>query len=74
MGFFSKENKSPRIEVIYGLERLYLKSYDDALYVVAKKGNEIRQICVLEDYESGAVQVQNEDGKKIMITLQSVSR
>jgi len=73
MGLFSKK-KSTRIEVIHGLERLFLKNYDDVLYVVAKKGDNIRQICVLEDYEKGTVEVHNEDGKRVMITLQSVSR
>jgi len=73
MGFFSK-GKPPRIEVIHGLERLYLQNIADVLYVVAKKGNEIRQICELDEYEKGVVQVHNEDGKRVMITLQSVSR
>jgi len=73
MGLFSKK-KEPQIEVIYGLERLFLKNYDDILFVVAKKGNEIRQICQLIEYEKGIVEVHNEDGKRVMITLQSVSR
>jgi len=73
MGLFSKE-KEPRIEVIHGLERLFLKNYSDVLYVVAKKGSNIRQICELDEYEKGTVQVHNEEGKRVMITLQSVSR
>ena len=73
MGFFSKK-KEVRVEVIYGLERLFLKNYDDTLFVVAKKGNDIRKICELDEYEKGTVEVHNEDGKRVMITLQSVSR
>jgi len=66
--------KKPRIEVIYGLERLFLKNYSDTLFVVAKRGSEIRKICTLDEYEKGLVVVQNEDGKRAMLTLQSVSR
>jgi len=73
MGLFGKK-KEPRVEVIYGLERLFLKNYDDTLFVIAKKGNDIRQICELDEYEKGIVEVHNEDGKRVMITLQSVSR
>jgi len=73
MGLFSKK-KEPRVEVIYGLERLFLKNYSDVLYVVAKKGNEIRKICELDEYEKGIVEVHNEEGNRVMITLQSVSR
>ena len=73
MSIFGKK-KEPRIEVIYGLERLFLKNYDDVLFVVAKKGNDIRQICELDEYEKGIVEVHNEEGKRVMITLQSVSR
>jgi len=73
MGLFSKKVEY-QIETIHGLERLYLKNYSDVLYVIAKKGNEIRQICTLEEYEKGIVRVFNEDGKRVMITLQSVSR
>jgi len=73
MGFFSKK-REPRIEVIHGLERLFLKNYDDVLFVVAKKGDNIRKICELDEYEKGMVEVHNEDGKRVMITLQSVSR
>ena len=69
-----KKTKSTRIEVIRGLERLYLKDYSNVLYVVAKKGSEIRQICQLDEYEKGIVEVHNEEGKRVMITLQSVSR
>ena len=69
-----KKANPARIETIYGLERLYLKNYDDVLFVVAKKGNNIRQICQLHEYEKGIVEVQNEEGKQVMITLQSVSR
>ena len=74
MGFFSKNNKEPQVEVIHGLERLFLQNDSDILYVVAKKGGNIRKICTLEEYEKGIVQVHNEDGKRVMITLQSVSR
>jgi len=73
MGLFSGKKES-RIETIHGLERLFLKNYSDILYVVAKKGSEIRQICTLDEYEKGIVEVHNEDGKRVMITLQSVSR
>jgi len=69
-----KNKKKSRIETIHGLERLYLKNYDDILFVVAKKGNDIRQICQLDEYEKGIVEVHNEEGKRVMITLQSVSR
>ena len=74
MGLFSKNKFKPRIETIHGLERLYLKNYSDILYVIAKKGINIRQICTLDEYEKGIVEVHNEDGKRVMITLQSVSR
>jgi len=74
MGFFSKNKKDVRVEVIHGLERLFLQNNSDILYVVAKKGSNIRKICTLEEYEKGIVQVHNEDGKRVMITLQSVSR
>jgi len=66
--------KEPRIEVIYGLERLFLGNYSDILYVVAKRGSEIRKICKLHEYEKGLVVVQHENGKRAMLTLQSVSR
>ena len=74
MGLFKKDKKGPRIEVIHGLERLFLQNELDVLYVVAKKGSEIRKICQLDEYEKGIVEVHNEDGKRVMITLQSVSR
>jgi len=74
MGLFGKERKEPHIEIIHGLERLYLKNYSDTLFVVAKKGSEIRKICELYKYEKGLVEVHNEEGKRVMITLQSVSR
>jgi len=73
MGLFSKK-KEPHIEVIHGLERLFLMNEADVLYVVAKKGSEIRKICELDEYEKGTVKVQDENGKRVMITLQSVSR
>ena len=66
--------KEPRTEVIYGLERLFLKNYSDTIFVVAKKGNEERKICKLDEYEKGLVVVQHENGKRAMLTLQSVSR
>ena len=74
MGLFNKNKNERYIETIYGLERLFLKNYSDVLYVVAKKGNNIRQLCTLEEYEKGIVEVHNEEGKRVMITLQSVSR
>jgi len=74
MGFFSKNKKEPQIEVINNLERLFLQNDADILYVVAKKGANIRKICTLEEYEKGIIEVHNEDGKRVMITLQSVSR
>jgi len=74
MGLFGKNKTESRIEVIQGLERLYLKNYSDVLYVIAKKGAAIRQLCTLEEYEKGIVEVHNEEGKRVMITLQSVSR
>ena len=74
MGLFRKEKKETSIEVIYGLERLFLQNKQDVLYVVAKKGANIREICTLDDYEKGIVEVHNEEGKRVMITLQSVSR
>jgi hypothetical protein len=74
MGFFKKEKRETKVEVIRGLERLFLQNNSDVLYVVAKKGSNIRRICTLEEYEKGIVQVHNEDGKRVMITLQSVSR
>ncbi|MCL2663640.1 MAG: hypothetical protein FWE83_10010 [Oscillospiraceae bacterium] len=74
MGFFNKKKIKPQVEVIHGLERLFLQNNSDVLYVVAKKGSNIRKICTLEEYEKGIVQVHNEEGKRVMITLQSVSR
>jgi len=75
MGLFSKNKKEHRIETIHGLERLFLQNDGkDTLYVVAKKGPNIRRICLLEEYEKGIVEVRGEDGKRVMITLQSVSR
>jgi len=73
MGLFGKK-KEPRIEVTHGLERLFLMNENDVLFVVAKKGSNIRKICSLDEYEKGIVEVHNEDGKRVMITLQSVSR
>jgi len=74
MGIFSKSKFVSRVETVYGIERLYLKNYSDVLYVIAKKGPNIRQICTLDEYEKGIVQVHDESGKRVMITLQSVSR
>ncbi|MCL2627741.1 MAG: hypothetical protein FWD44_03470 [Oscillospiraceae bacterium] len=74
MKLFDKSKKDSRIETIYGIERLYLKNYSDVLYVIAKKGPNIRQICTLDEYEKGIVRVHDESGKRVMITLQSVSR
>ena len=74
MGLFGKKVET-RVEVIYGVEKLFLQNDGkDVLYVVAKKGNNIRQICLLDEYEKGIVEVHNEEGKRVMITLQSVSR
>jgi len=74
MGFFNKNKKETRVQTIQGLERLFLQNNSDVLYVVAKKGSNIRKICTLEEYEKGIVEVHNEEGKRVMITLQSVSR
>ena len=75
MSLFKKNKKEHRIETIHGLERLFLQNDGtDTLYVVAKKGSNIRRICLLEEYEKGIVEVRGEDGKRVMITLQSVSR
>ena len=74
MGLFKKSKPPTRVEKIYGIERLYLKNYNDVLYVIAKKGPNIRQICTLDEYEKGIVQVHDESDKRVMITLQSVSR
>jgi len=75
MGLFSKIKFEKRVEVIEPLERLFLQNDGkDVLYVVAKKGPNIRRICLLDEYEKGIVEVHNEDGKRVMITLQSVSR
>ena len=75
MGLFGKNKVETRVEVIKPLERLFLQNDGkDVLYVVAKKGSKIRQICLLEEYEKGIVEVHNEEGKRVMITLQSVSR
>ena len=75
MGLFKKDKTQHRVETIYGLERLFLQNDGaDTLYVVAKKGPNIRRICLLEEYEKGIVEVRGEDGKRVMITLQSVSR
>jgi len=70
---WGKIKKSSRTEEIFGLERLRLRSVDNILIVVAYKGQEERRICTLDEYESGQVVVKK-DGKKIMLTLQSVSR
>ena len=75
MGLFSKNKVERRVETIYGVEKLFLQNDGkDTLYVVAKKGANIRRICLLEEYEKGIVEVHNEEGKRVMITLQSVSR
>ena len=78
MGLF-KKNKVQygprRVEIIYGLEQLFLQNDGkDTLYVVAKRGSNIRRICLLKEYENRTVEVQNEKGERVMITLQSVSR
>jgi len=75
MGIFKKNKTEHRVETIQGLERLFLQNDGaDNLYVVAKKGPNIRRICLLEEYEKGIVEVRSIDGKRVMITLQSVSR
>ena len=75
MGLFSKIKIEKRVEVIEQLERLFLQNDGkDVLYVIAKKGPNIRRLCLLEEYEKGIVEVHNKDGKRVMITLQSVSR
>jgi len=68
-----RSKKSTRVEEIFGLERLRLRSVDNILIVVAYKGSEERKICDLDEYESGQVVVEK-DGKRVMLTLQSVSR
>jgi len=68
-----KSKKSTRVEEIFGLERLRIRSVDNVLIVVAYKGAEERKICDLDEYESGQVIVEK-DGKHVMLTLQSVSR
>ncbi|MCL2426649.1 MAG: hypothetical protein FWD05_09975 [Oscillospiraceae bacterium] len=70
---WKKAKKSSRVEEIFGLERLRLRSVDNILIVVAYKGQDERKICNLDEYESGQV-VVIKDGKKVMLTLQSVSR
>ena len=75
MGLFNKNKIEKRIEVIEQLERLFLQNDgNDVLYVVAKKGPNIRRLCLLTEYEQGIVEVHNGEGKRVMITLQSVSR
>jgi len=75
MGLFNKNKIERRVETIYGVEKLFLQNDGkDTLYVVAKKGSNIRRICLLDEYEKGIVQVHNEEGRRVMITLQSVSR
>jgi len=75
MGLFSKTKFNKRVEIIEPLERLFLQNDGkDVLYVVAKKGPNIRRLCLLDEYEKGIVEVHNEDGRRVMITLQSVSR
>jgi len=75
MGLFNKDKIEKRVEVIQPLERLFLQNDGkDVLYVVAKKGANIRRLCLLDEYEKGIVEVHNEEGKRVMITLQSVSR
>ena len=75
MSIFGKNKIEKRIEVIQPLERLFLQNDGkDVLYVVAKKGPNIRRICLLDEYEKGIVEVHNEEGRRVMITLQSVSR
>ena len=66
--------KNPRIEIISDRERLYLKNYSDVIVVVAAGGGEDRKICDLDEYNKGLVKVQRENGKHVMLTLQSVSR
>jgi len=66
--------KNPRIEIISNRERLYLRNYSYVVVVVAAGGAEERKICDLEEYNKGFVKVQREDGKRVMLTLQSVSR
>jgi len=66
--------KNPRIEIVSNRERLYLRNYSDVVVVVAAGGNEERKICDLDEYNKGLVKVQRENGKPVMLTLQSVSR
>jgi len=75
MRIFKKNKTQHRVETIYGLEQLFLQNDGkDTLYVVAKRGSNIRRICLLEEYENRTVEVHNEKGERVMITLQSVSR
>jgi len=75
MGIFKKNKIQTRVETIYGLESLFLQNDGkDTLYVVAKRGSNIRRLCLLEEYEKRTVRIQNEKGERVMITLQSVSR
>ena len=73
MGLFKKDKNAPRVEVIHGLERLVLRNYSDTVVVVAFDGKDERKICDLYEYEHGHVVVEK-DGKRVMLTLQSVSR
>ena len=66
--------KNPRIEIISNRDRLYLKNYLDVVVVVAAGGHEERKICDLDEYNKGFVKVHRENGKRVMLTLQSVSR
>ena len=66
--------KNPRVELISDRERLYLRNYSDVVVVVAAGGLEERKICDLDEYNKGLVKVQRENGKPVMLTLQSVSR
>jgi len=66
-------NKKARVVEINARERLGLRSLDGTVYIVAYTGKEERTICARDDYDKGLVKVY-QDGKRVMITLQTVSR
>jgi len=70
---FNKKASNPRVETVHGLERLYLRNHSDTVVVVAYDGKNERKICDLTEYENGQVIVEK-NGKRVMLTLQSVSR
>ena len=77
MGIFfgksKKGKKKPRDVQINTGERLGLRTVDGITYIVAYKGNDETTICERDDYDNGYVKIY-QDGKRVMITLQTVSR